>query len=310
MLTSSSQLGLRSYALTDEQWEISAELRDVLEIFQGITDCFSQAEIPLIHNTLPELFTFRTALYDIRDDRLLLNLRPITRVAAEASLATLVRYLNEMLESDVYVVAIAMCPDRKLEWFSSFSEDFINLQNLRKRVVDAFERMYPAASSLPPDEQSTSSSQGPPELPNPTSNAVGVDRRHVLAARRHATSRSLGLAASATQSAPTRDTIEAYLDSPTMPSSLIQHAGGVLGYWSAELTNRPRVAQMALDYLTAPASSVDAERAFSCGRLMIGHLQHRMSPQTFQAQMIIGSWFGTSLLPDVESVASIIQTHM
>ncbi|EUC56015.1 hypothetical protein RSOL_154710, partial [Rhizoctonia solani AG-3 Rhs1AP] len=108
MLTSSSQLGLRSHALTDEQWEIGEELRDVLEIFQGITDCFSQAEVPLIHDALPELLSLRTALYDVRDDRLSLGLRSVTRVAAEAALTTPVKYLNEMLESDIYVVAIGM----------------------------------------------------------------------------------------------------------------------------------------------------------------------------------------------------------
>ncbi|EUC54823.1 hAT family dimerization protein [Rhizoctonia solani AG-3 Rhs1AP] len=44
-----------------------------------------------------------------------------------------------------------------------------------------------------------------------------------------------------------------------------------------------------MDYLSAPASSVDAERVFSCSRLTINHLQHQMSPDTFCAKMALRS---------------------
>ncbi|KAF8602021.1 hypothetical protein BDV93DRAFT_413911, partial [Ceratobasidium sp. AG-I] len=54
------------------------------------------------------------------------------------------------------------------------------------------------------------------------------------------------------------------------------------------------------------ASSVDAERAFSSGRLMNNHLQHQMSSDTFCAKMAIRSWYETPLLPDVEDVAMLL----
>ncbi|KIJ07989.1 hypothetical protein PAXINDRAFT_59310, partial [Paxillus involutus ATCC 200175] len=63
-----------------------------------------------------------------------------------------------------------------------------------------------------------------------------------------------------------------------------------LKYWELARATRPRVAQMALDFLSAPASSVDAERSFSCGRLQVNHLQHNIGSQAFKAQMAIGSW--------------------
>ncbi|KAF9522282.1 hypothetical protein CPB83DRAFT_735979, partial [Crepidotus variabilis] len=47
-----------------------------------------------------------------------------------------------------------------------------------------------------------------------------------------------------------------------------------------------------------PASSVDAERAFSNGRLQIGHLQHGMSSQTFKARVALGSWRDTPFFSD------------
>jgi hypothetical protein len=62
--------------------------------------------------------------------------------------------------------------------------------------------------------------------------------------------------------------------------------------------------------LSSLASSVDAERAFSNGRLMVNHLQHQMSSRTFQAKMAVGSWAGTPLLPDLTAAAAAVQATM
>jgi hypothetical protein len=48
----------------------------------------------------------------------------------------------------------------------------------------------------------------------------------------------------------------------------------------------------------SPASSVDAECAFSGGCLQVGHLQHGTSSQTFKARVALSSWANTPLLPD------------
>ncbi|KAF9789385.1 hypothetical protein BJ322DRAFT_979932, partial [Thelephora terrestris] len=55
------------------------------------------------------------------------------------------------------------------------------------------------------------------------------------------------------------------------------------------------------------ASSVDAERAFSGGRLQINHLQHGTNSQTFRAQMAIGSWVGSDIFPSLEPFEKIIE---
>ncbi|KAF9471506.1 hypothetical protein BDN70DRAFT_819926 [Pholiota conissans] len=47
---------------------------------------------------------------------------------------------------------------------------------------------------------------------------------------------------------------------------------------------------MASDFCSAPATSVDAERAFSTGWRQVNFMQHNMSSQTFKAQMAVGSW--------------------
>ena len=115
------------------------------------------------------------------------------------------------------------------------------------------------------------------------------------------------------------------MDSPPIPKPEIKAAGGVLKYWENSCAARPKLARMALDFLSAPgstlfallftnmiiythilASSVDAERAFSGGRLQVNHLQHQISSQSFKAQVAVGSWYDSPLLPSISSVAAII----
>ncbi|KAG8682377.1 hypothetical protein FRC08_015004 [Ceratobasidium sp. 394] len=85
--------------------------------------------------------------------------------------------------------------------------------------------------------------------------------------------------------------IESYLHTEPVPSESIRLAGGPLKYWEAMRSSEAHsaLAKFAINHLSAPASSVDAERAFSCGRLMTNHLQHQMCPDTFCAKMAIQS---------------------
>ena len=54
-------------------------------------------------------------------------------------------------------------------------------------------------------------------------------------------------------------------------------------------------------------SSVDAERAFSGGRLQVNHLQHGINSQTFRAQMAVGSWVGSDIFPTLDPFEKIIE---
>jgi hypothetical protein len=51
------------------------------------------------------------------------------------------------------------------------------------------------------------------------------------------------------------DHIETYLKEPVVIKKGIVAAGGYLNYWSKILTTRPHLAQMALDYVSAPGMS-------------------------------------------------------
>ena len=62
--------------------------------------------------------------------------------------------------------------------------------------------------------------------------------------------------------------------------------------------------------MTWTASSVDAEHAFSVGRLEVNHLQHSTSPQTFKAQVAVGSWAKTPLYPGLSETIKIVEKQM
>ncbi|EGN92943.1 hypothetical protein SERLA73DRAFT_29109, partial [Serpula lacrymans var. lacrymans S7.3] len=51
-------------------------------------------------------------------------------------------------------------------------------------------------------------------------------------------------------------------------------------------------------------------RAFSGGHLQMNHLQHNMSSQAFKAQMAVGSWSKTPLMPDLAIPTEIICSQM
>ncbi|QRV82985.1 hAT family dimerization protein [Ceratobasidium sp. AG-Ba] len=282
LLTNNASLKLQKHALNYEQWDLAHELCQVLAIFEEPTNLLSKKEVPLIHEVIPIMLTLRSRLYDVRDDILNQGLHPITRVAAQAALLVWDKYMGAILEqSDIYLIAVVMCPDRKLKWFAERSE--FDVDRIHRRVVERF------ISRNPSQPESSLSHQ-------PLDNGNIWTQRHTSSA--------------ASPPQLERDSMTEYFSTSVENSAVIAQSGGVLGYWSSQLAQRPRVARFALDFLTVPASSVDAERAFSCGRLMVNHLQHQMSTRSFQAQMAVGSWYGTPLLPSLDDVAKKLEKHM
>ncbi|KIK42772.1 hypothetical protein CY34DRAFT_82964, partial [Suillus luteus UH-Slu-Lm8-n1] len=60
----------------------------------------------------------------------------------------------------------------------------------------------------------------------------------------------------------------------------------------------PHLSRMALNYLSIPATSVDVERTFSHGRLLLSHVRSRLSTQTTRALLCLGSWSLLGLVKD------------
>ncbi|KIM60353.1 hypothetical protein SCLCIDRAFT_124557, partial [Scleroderma citrinum Foug A] len=60
----------------------------------------------------------------------------------------------------------------------------------------------------------------------------------------------------------------------------------------------PCLSRMALNYLTIPATSINIERLFSKGRILLPHLRNRLSSQSIRALLCLGSWSHLGLVKD------------
>ncbi|KAF4614987.1 hypothetical protein D9613_003531 [Agrocybe pediades] len=83
----------------------------------------------------------------------------------------------------------------------------------------------------------------------------------------------------------TSDTLEDWLVSPLMNTSL-----NSIEYWTQMDGGGNRLAHMALDYFSIPASSTDVEQSFSHGGLTISKLRHSLSDESARAACVMGSW--------------------
>jgi hypothetical protein len=95
----------------------------------------------------------------------------------------------------------------------------------------------------------------------------------------------------------------------------------VLMWWHEHREMYPCLSRMALDYLTIPgrplfsfdtqlstqlsisATSVDVERIFSRGRLVLSHVRSQLSSQSTQALLCLGSWSLLGLVKDTDVLA-------
>ncbi|QRW03444.1 hAT family dimerization protein [Ceratobasidium sp. AG-Ba] len=250
LLTGDSSLKLKSYTLNESQYDLADEMLTVLEIFKERTKHFLLAEVPLLPHTLPELALMRSELEAVCSDSI--DMSPLTRVAARAATLVYDKYIKKMTaESDMYYMAVAMCPSLKLKWFLDNGYSYNDIQKIRDMVISRFYESYVTTS----EEQHVDSKQ---VIQQDTSHpAKRVNKYLHRQALLSAAPASLKL-----------DSIEQYLADDVVPESTIAEHGGLVKYCTNHLVQSPRVFAMVLDYLTAPASSVDAERAFSNGRLM------------------------------------------
>lgn len=87
------------------------------------------------------------------------------------------------------------------------------------------------------------------------------------------------------------DPIKTYLESST------EAVGDPIAYWASRLSHSP-LARMALDFLSAPAASVEIERAFSHGGLTVSKRRHALSDTSVRAATVLSLWAQTEgLIP-------------
>jgi hypothetical protein len=94
--------------------------------------------------------------------------------------------------------------------------------------------------------------------------------------------------------------LELYLSQP------VENVADPLKWWLTHSHTFPTLSQMALDYLSIPATSTAVERVFSQGRHLLSHTRNRMKGKTLCAHLCLGSWARKGLV-DVKDLIEVIQ---
>ncbi|KAE9391884.1 hypothetical protein BT96DRAFT_763988, partial [Gymnopus androsaceus JB14] len=87
------------------------------------------------------------------------------------------------------------------------------------------------------------------------------------------------------------DVLEAYLSSPTdADTDPIKYWVSCVDKPGAKVTPQGALAQMGLDFLTAPATSTDVEWLFSHGGAQVSKRCHNLLFETLHRLMVLWSW--------------------
>ncbi|KAF8901916.1 hypothetical protein CPB84DRAFT_1679335, partial [Gymnopilus junonius] len=148
-MTARSSNKLQAYRLSESQWNLAGDVQDVLLLFKDITLLFSQAEVPLIVDVIPTLFTLRDSLQAAANDDNTQDTPAVIRIASYAGVLLINKYMDLIWDCEIYVLAIVMCPDRKMNYLKNFKLSAAQLREIKKKVIDRFQTSYADEALVP-----------------------------------------------------------------------------------------------------------------------------------------------------------------
>ena len=231
------------------------------------------ARVSLISAVIPRIDALVRIIDEFKDN---IKKHPAVRSAAARSLTILNKYYQKSDESLVYRIAMALDPRFKLQYFADQEWDTDWIDTVKDITRMIYNEDYPsiAAADLPVSPR-------PP--PAPSGNWPSLLRTPSEAASPEAC-----------------DELTIFWATRCEPKYV-----DPLQFWLGGLIARPesRLAWMAIDYLSAPASSVNVERAFSRGALTVTHRRHALSHQSTRNSIVLGAWLkDTNLIPKEDLV--------
>ncbi|KIL55104.1 hypothetical protein M378DRAFT_57624, partial [Amanita muscaria Koide BX008] len=78
-----------------------------------------------------------------------------------------------------------------------------------------------------------------------------------------------------------------------------------LHWWYERQHIYPGLSRVAWDYLSIPATSVDVERIFSGGRVLLSYLRNRMQVETTRALLCVGEWSKKRVVTQKDILAAL-----
>ncbi|KAJ6466083.1 hypothetical protein DFH09DRAFT_849781, partial [Mycena vulgaris] len=141
MLLKDKDLNLKAFKLTDDQWNLAADLRDGLECIKEPTLRFSRGgkAWPLISEVIPALESLCRALDNAVKSTEITN---ICCVAPYGGLLVLNKYLDIVPNCEAYKFAIVLSPNLKLDWFKQNGRSSTQIQHIRETIVARYDELF------------------------------------------------------------------------------------------------------------------------------------------------------------------------
>ncbi|RXW14793.1 hypothetical protein EST38_g11056 [Candolleomyces aberdarensis] len=280
-LTSRRDLGVRKYELTDDEWVIVKQLRDTLKVFKNTTLKFSSKSTNL-PDVIPAMDQMHDALTSSMKDP---KLNASIRSALSLGIDLLNKYYSLTDESEVYRIAIVLHPSYKLRYFKKAGWDKDWMKTAEDIIRNEFKRVYADFKLLSQASHLTN-------LRKPAKHSSSLPD----------SDDDINIPVSSEGSSSSDDEemiseLDRYLKAKT-----VKGVEAPLARWYENRGSYPRLWRMARDYLTIPATSVSVECVFSKGRLIISHIQNRLSGQSTRALLCLGAWTKQNLVKNSDLI--------
>jgi hypothetical protein len=272
--------GLADDVLNGEDWVFLRKLHQLLQLFEKATkECQGHAQSGsggCIWEVLPTLDSLKSHLEEAY------RKADATAAACNSSRALctsidngidcLDRYYDKLAETAVYPAAVILNPRMKEHYVLSSHHDDTDLQQrFKKAVRNLWEMQYkptPVLETSQSSQNSAFASQGPgdPELSivdawlakmetQPTEQLT-LDDTPLFGRTRQGDGQRRTTIASSNSASPS-DQLDRWLQEP------LENTRSPIAYWLSKRDTYPDLARMALDILSIPATSTEAERVFS-----------------------------------------------
>ncbi|EJD48352.1 hATC-domain-containing protein [Auricularia subglabra TFB-10046 SS5] len=264
-----SKVVLKPFTLRQPDWTLLDQLSTLLKPLFIYTEFFSCSNfagicyaIRCLHHIDRTLAAFISGQYS-----------PALIAAARLGRLKLQKYKAILQHKKLYLFAAVFNPAMRTAWFrhsdrqGEFSAAWIN--ELVQQISEEFKEKY-----LPLDTQN---------VPEAEESPMSVEALLFGPSPVKSTSRR-------TVGPPSE--LERYLSQP------IETTNDIIKWWWDRRKLYPHLHQMATDYCSVPATTVDVERLFSTGRILIDWLRNRLTGDSAHTLLCLKSWWDAEIIND------------
>lgn len=241
---------LKSFQITDSQWDHLRQIQEVLVKFERATKLVSMERHPTIASYLP-IFTWLTS--SLKD---VVASNSILTPAARLGLAKLQKYQPTIETTKIPFFAVILHPSLKTAYFKEHNYPASVIREIQKQFTNYLEANYDMV----------------PESTTNQTNSDSDDELYAFMFKRTKIDRRLS-------------EFQKYLNLPLAGKKV-----DCLEFWKIHQSEFPLLSQMARDIFPIQSASVSVERDFSSSARVVTPYRAALKPETIRAVMCVKSW--------------------